>query len=411
MCDTMGCFQAVKAIFAKNSDRSPNEPQVLEFIPAATHKNKDLKVTYTTIPQIARTKAILISRPVWLWGAEMGVNEDGVCIGNEAVFTKGAYHKENDTLIGMDYLRLALERASTAKEAMDLITDLLAEYGQGGNCAYDHKFYYDNSFLIMDRTNIYILETAGKEWVCKEVERGSISNRLAIHAEGDAYSGKKTDFVKEYRDPLYSKFSGSGDRLKQSSTCLVGATNVQDMMKALRTHAPGVSNPFAEGTVNSVCMHYGGLVGDHSTASMIVELSDDINVWVTGTSTPCVSLFKPYRFGAAPTAPVFAANDPAAELYWRDAELFRRSLLGHALPLEFFAERDALEAEFLQKAATADPEALSKEALAAEQAFYDKWANTELKKVPSAYQFRNRWAKKTNVLREETANRRKAVRK
>lgn len=393
MCDTMGFFHEGSAIFAKNSDRNPNEPQVLEYIPAKDHEETELKVTYTTIPQVPHTKAILISRPVWLWGAEMGVNEDGVCIGNEAVFTKGAYHKENDTLIGMDYLRLALERASTAKEAVDVITELLPVYGQGGNCAYDHKFYYDNSYLIMDRNRIFILETADKTWTCSEVERGSISNRL---------SQDKT-FAKKNIDPLYSKFSGSADRLKQSSTCLVGAESVPDMFRALRNHAPGVKNPFAEGTVNSVCMHYGGLVGDHSTSSMVVELKDDIRVWVTGTSTPCVSLFKPYRFGDTPVAPVYAEKDPAAEAYWRGAELFRRTLLCHELPPEFYAERDALEAEFLQKAAVgADPVALAKEAAEADQAFYAKWADAKLKKVPTSYQFRNRWAKKTKVLKDES---------
>lgn len=385
MCDTMGFFHEGKAIFAKNSDRSPNEPQVTEFIPAKDHTEPELKVTYTTIPQVAHTKAILISRPTWLWGAEMGVNEDGVCIGNEAVFTKGAYHKENDTLIGMDYLRLALERASTAKEAVDIITDLLAFYGQGGNCAYDHKFYYDNSFLIMDREHIFILETADKTWTSTEVERGSISNRLS----------EDRRFAKKNLDPVYSKFSGSADRLGQSSTCLAGAASAKDMFQALRTHAPGVKNPFAEGTVNSVCMHFGGFVGDHTTASMVVELGDDIRVWLTGTSTPCVSLFKPYRFGDAPLAPVFAPGDPAAEQYWRNAELFRRTLLCHELPPEFYAERDALEANFLtRKDAGA--------ALAAEQAFYEKWSDTKLKKVPASYQFRNRWGKKTNVLKKES---------
>ncbi|MBQ1530429.1 MAG: peptidase U34 [Clostridia bacterium] len=393
MCDTMGFFHEGSAIFAKNSDRSPNEPQVLEYIPAKDHEETELKVTYTTIPQVPHTKAILISRPVWLWGAEMGVNEDGVCIGNEAVFTKGAYHKENDTLIGMDYLRLALERASTAKEAVDVITELLPVYGQGGNCAYDHKFYYDNSYLIMDRNQIFILETADKTWTCSEVERGSISNRLS--------QDKK--FAKKNIDPLYSKFSGSADRLHQSSTCLAGAASVQDMMKALRTHSPGVKNPFAEGTVNSVCMHFGGVVGDHSTSSMVVELGADIQVWVTGTSTPCVSLFKPYRFGDTPTVPVYVEHDPAAEAYWRSAELFRRTLLCHELPPEFYAERDTLEAEFLRKAAVGmDSAALAKEASEADQAFYAKWADTKLKKVPSSYQFRNRWAKKTKVLKEES---------
>jgi secernin len=34
------------------------------------------------------------------------------------------------TLIGMDYLRLALERGKTAQEAMSIITALLESYGQ-----------------------------------------------------------------------------------------------------------------------------------------------------------------------------------------------------------------------------------------------------------------------------------------
>ena len=38
MCDTMGFFHEGSAIFAKNSDRSPNEPQVLEYIPAKDHE-------------------------------------------------------------------------------------------------------------------------------------------------------------------------------------------------------------------------------------------------------------------------------------------------------------------------------------------------------------------------------------
>ena len=46
MCDTMGFFHEGSAIFAKNSDRSPNEPQVLEYIPAKDHEETELKVTY-----------------------------------------------------------------------------------------------------------------------------------------------------------------------------------------------------------------------------------------------------------------------------------------------------------------------------------------------------------------------------
>ena len=191
MCDTIGLLTPGKAFFAKNSDRSPNEPQVAEYHPAADHPVRGkLKATYLSIEQTGHTHALLLSRPTWMWGGEMGVNEFGVCIGNEAVFTRGKYAKTG--LTGMDLLRLGLERGSTAQEARDVIIRLLEEHGQGGNCGFDHSFYYDNSFLIMDREHLFVLETAGREWVYKQMERASISNRLTIEADGDAYSGGKS---------------------------------------------------------------------------------------------------------------------------------------------------------------------------------------------------------------------------
>ena len=163
MCDTAGKIISDRlAVFAKNSDRSPNEPQVNEFIGHKIHEEKQLKCTYIAIDQVRETNALVLSRPSWIWGGEMGVNEYGVCIGNEAVFTKGKYGKES--LIGMDLLRLGLERGNSAKEALEVIIALLERYGQGGNCGYDKDFHYDNSFLIMDRKEIYVLETEGKNW-------------------------------------------------------------------------------------------------------------------------------------------------------------------------------------------------------------------------------------------------------
>jgi dipeptidase len=107
----------------------------------------------------------------------MGVNEHGVAIGNEAVFTRAK--KEKAGLIGMDLLRLALERADSAESALKVITDLLAEYGQGGNCGYTHEFRYDNSYLIADPTGAFVLETAGRAYAAVPVEKkAAISNRL-----------------------------------------------------------------------------------------------------------------------------------------------------------------------------------------------------------------------------------------
>src|ERR1051325_10421918 len=154
MCDTLvalsPCTQDGAVWFAKNSDREPGEAQVVEHharkrytAPAA------LRCTYVEIPQTATTNEVLISRPFWMWGAEMGANQHGVAIGNEAVFTKLPYAKVG--LTGMDLLRLALERSATAREALDIITALIAEHGQGGGAGYrNRKFRYHNSFLIAD---------------------------------------------------------------------------------------------------------------------------------------------------------------------------------------------------------------------------------------------------------------------
>lgn len=402
MCDTIGLLTSSKALFAKNSDRSPNEPQVNEFYPAADYNAyQALKTTYITIPQVSHTHALLLSRPTWIWGGEMGVNEFGVCIGNEAVFTKGKYAKTG--LIGMDLVRLGLERADSARQARDVIIRLLEEHGQGGNCGFDHEFFYDNSFLIMDREELYILETAGCDWVYKQMERASISNRLTIGSDGDAYSkGKAIDFRKTHLEPLYSYFSGSSDRLAQTRACLADAKNAADLMRALRLHRKDVQNPLTQGSVASPCMHAGGMVGDHSTASMIVELGEQIRVWLTGSSTPCISLFKPWVFGAEINAPVFAGEDPSAERYWFAREAFHRKAIGRALPKEFYAERDLLESEWRAEADDSSDESLSaltRRAAAEEKAFYERWTS-QLDSFPISGKrgFHRYWQRKNAAL-------------
>ncbi len=138
------------------------------------------RCTYIEIPQAARTHAVLLSRPFWIWGAEMGANEHGVVIGNEAVHAKIAPGAA-PALIGMDLLRLGLERGASAEEALDVITSLLGEHGQGGNCAHKGRFEYHNSFIVADATDAFVLETVGREWAVERVAaRRSISNSYTI---------------------------------------------------------------------------------------------------------------------------------------------------------------------------------------------------------------------------------------
>lgn len=395
MCDTLGFINGKTAIFAKNSDRSPNEPQVLEYFPASVNGECELELTYIKIPQVKKTHGVLLSRPTWLWGAEMGVNDCGVCIGNEAVWTLGAYGKTG--LTGMDLLRLALERSENAESAVKVIIELLERYGQGGNCGYDHDFYYDNSFLVMDKGAVYVLETCGKKWVYKKCDRASISNRLCIGTDGDVYSeGKKYDFALRHTEHLYNIASGSAPRRKQTSCALNSANSVPDMFSALRTHNSSVADPFAAGTVSSTCMHFGGMVGDHTTQSFVVDIKDGKTlIWATGSSAPCVSLFKPIVFGEE------SSLVNCGSKYWYEQEFFRRKLIGKKLPEEYYAELNELQESWL-KAAEVSVEGLTEKCLDEEKAFFGKWDAYEFENASASGGFIDRWSKKTAVLMRES---------
>lgn len=401
MCDTLGRIGTMGAFFAKNSDRSPNEIQLLEYHPHMTHKNGKVNCTYISIDQVRETYAVLLSRPDWMWGAEMGVNEHGLCIGNEAVFTKGAYGKTS--LTGMDMVRLALERCKDAEEALHLLIELLETHGQGGNCGYDHDFYYDNAFLVMDRQDLFVLETAGRQWVYKRYDAANISNRLSIGADGDGYSGGEVfDFCKKFTEPVYTGFSGSAKRTRQIASCLPKADTLQGAMDALSSHDASVVNPFLQGCVSSACMHYGGVVGDHTTASMVVALEKNRTVvWSTGCSTPCVSLFKPWLFGTAPVMPVTGRDDPAGAAYWLESEAFRRSLIGKHIPQAFYVERSEIQQRWMQEAfetSDGDFPAFSARCLREEREFYERWKTFPFEKAACSAAFRHRWEQKSKVL-------------
>ncbi len=110
MCDTLTITPTASddhiALFTKNSDREPNEAHEMVLLPAIEHApGSRVRCTYIEIDQAPHTYAVALAKPFWIWGAEMGVNEHGVAIGNEAVFTREPYAKAGG-LTGMDLLRL-----------------------------------------------------------------------------------------------------------------------------------------------------------------------------------------------------------------------------------------------------------------------------------------------------------------
>ncbi|MDA3872036.1 MAG: C69 family dipeptidase [Candidatus Marinimicrobia bacterium] len=382
MCDTIIIPAEVSpdgtTIFAKNSDREPNEAQSIVRIPAQDHsENENLKCTYIKIPQVKHTNTIVISQPFWIWGAEMGVNEYGVAIGNEAVFTKIKYEKSK-SLIGMDLLRLGLERAKTSREAVLVITKMLEKYGQSGDCGFKHKMYYHNSFIIADPQNTWVLETAGKHWVAKKIKDVySISNCLIIHNNWDLISAdlvnfaiKKGwckseddfDFANSFSDHLFTKFSDSHNRRNRTMELLKSKKHnimIKDIFSILRDHKNNGSNnwrPDEKISGANVCMHasFGPIRISQTVSSFISYLyPDNPLIFATGTAAPCTGIFKPVwtdvelpNMGQKPTG----VYDNTS-LFWQHEILHRNILNDHQTFVSLFkSKRNDLEEKFLNSA-------------------------------------------------------------
>lgn len=403
MCDTFvsvpGATTDGSVILGKNSDREPNEAHEIVFVPAAETAGT-VRATYIDIPQVPRTHAVFLSKPYWIWGAEMGVNEHGVSIGNEAVFTKAKREKEPG-LLGMDLLRLGLERATTADEAIDVITTLLEAHGQGGQAGHTHKLVYDNSFIVSDRTQAWILETVGRDWAAQRVDRtASISNGLTLTEVDRASSGLRNGEVTSHSDFLYTRFSDSAARQCRTSDALGaarGRIDVPTAMRLLRDHGDvGPDWSPARGvTGQTVCAHagFGPIRVAQSTGSMVSHVTaEDITVWLTGTSAPCTSIFKPVWFdGGLPELKAPGRQFDPQTLWWRH-ELLHRSTL-HSYPERHAAYaklRDDLEAEFLAGAPVAEDRGeftarSFEQADTAEQGWLQTVRMTRESKLPALY--------------------------
>ncbi|MCP4138944.1 MAG: peptidase U34 [Chloroflexi bacterium] len=364
MCDTIIATNTAtkqgKAIFAKNSDRHPNESQQFLHIPAQKHSDgSTLNCTYITIPQVKETHATLLSQPFWMWGAEMGINEHGLVIGNEAVFSKTPANK-TPALLGMDLLRLGLERATDPQQAIKVITQLPEEFGQGGNCKIHGEIYYHNSFIIANHEEAWVLETIDKEWVARQIQEShNISNCLTIQDEWDLSSKKltRTNFKKN-EDLLYTNVGKGLVRQATVNNMLkenAGKITLKSTMKTLRHHRNGES-PSNNFTEIDICMHagFGFIRNDQSTASMVAYLDEKIPIiFGTGTSAPCTSIFKPLWADTPLPQPKLALGPTYTpdSLYWSHERLHRAVLQNYAEGLATYsADRDSLEEKFIKEA-------------------------------------------------------------
>src|SRR4051794_29473827 len=342
MCDSWVALRDAtrtgQVIFAKNSDRPIFDCQPLLRQPRQSWPAQStLQLEYVTIPQAPCTYAHLGSSPYWCWGYEEGINEYGVAIGNEALFTRPfreaarAYRGGQAVpcgLLGMDLVRLGLERSQTARQAVELIGSLVEQYGQFGSGlpTRDHaEGGYDNSFLIADPVEAWVVEATGRRWVARRIEQGaaSISNEPSIRTAWDLGSPDVADYALEQgwwprdtRTPFDFARAYSDEatprqvshlRAMRSRQLLAeqqGQVTVPWMMRIARDHYEGtfLQGPYfdaAEPDFLSLCMHVSpaGFTWGNTASSCVAVLpqaADSLPVFWWTPGPPCTGCYVPF---------------------------------------------------------------------------------------------------------------------
>jgi secernin len=154
---------------------------------------EQVALRHVSVPQGRQTYTTIGVQSGGAWGYHHGVNEHGVAVGRTPVHTRmqgepsqtgaGAPGTSGPGIVGVELVRLALERSRTARQALDVLSDLIKRHGTGGGPAPDAE---DSALLVADGREAFVVETAGRYWVYQEVrEVRAVSDACTVRQDWD----------------------------------------------------------------------------------------------------------------------------------------------------------------------------------------------------------------------------------
>jgi secernin len=304
--------------FGQNSSRPIGKGQALCLSPGRLFTpGEKLRTQHLEIPQSRQVHAVLGSRPSGLWGLTHGVNSNRVAAGCVELPAALAFVRAG--LTGPDLVRLALERSSSARQGVDIVTELVKQHGQGSYPACAPEFASDSALLIADPLEAYAVEMAGGHWVYQEIkEVRAVSNVRVVHQDWDRISpglaahaieqglwpadGSKLDFsavlAKGGRTPVASmRRWGLATILLQEQN---GHIDSAFFRRLLSDHGDAGDDDLpcvdGDGGTESICQHSRRAAGSATAASFIADLSPDptsvTHAWCA-FGAPCASIYFP----------------------------------------------------------------------------------------------------------------------
>jgi dipeptidase len=354
-----------RTLFGHNCARPVGEGQALCRTPGRAYaRGETVAATNLVVPQAARTHTVLACRPAGCWGYPHGVNEHGVALGTTPVHTK--LLADGPGLTGPDLVRLGLERAASALQAVDVLTGLITRYGQGpyAGCAAEED--HDNAFLIADAREAFVLEACGPYWGLQRVgEVRAVTDvcrlrqdwdRIAPGLSGLAISkgwwpedGSKLDFAGALAPadvdgaPALRRWGRATLLLEERN----GQIDPPSLRRLLADHHEGDALVPSETTL---CRHATVAPGEATAASLVAQLGPEgepLPVAWWGFGPPCATVYFPLLAGGELPAAFQAEGARGGCAVWR----WMRQLRGPSEHLEAArGELAGLQARFEQEA-------------------------------------------------------------
>ncbi len=340
-------------LMAHNEELGDYSAQHYIYRPAARHEEGAmLKMPNVEIPQATKTyayNATVIFDKTYIPGEiTSGMNENFVVIANNL-----AYQRDDVTpwpsegrMIWTDYAQIALERAKTAREAVQIIGGLAQEYKHWGP---------GTMFGIADPNEGWFIEiTQEGQWVAERVPDDAVGVRANTYRIGEVdlndtekfmfspdlvkyaeekgwYSSSEGNFnfQKVYADPERAASPYNERRHWRVETVLgekSSAITGKDLQNILRDHYEGTEYDLTEGYISGSPLETDERTIDRlqTEVSIIFELRNSLPVALGGLSwramgTPSTSVYVPWYFGSThiPEEYQRGTNAPTPEsAYW-----------------------------------------------------------------------------------------------
>lgn len=289
----------------------------LIFQPGRKTEETEIQLNYITLPQVEETYAY------WASGNSQavadkyydggwilcGMNQWGVSLGCNTMTTREEKIPKGKGILRYSIRQLILERSKTAREAVELIGNLIDTHGQSDDAV---------AYCIADREEAWLVETTPRHWAARRIKDDEVhveANEYTIETEYDmagedlvSYATEQgwyneedgpLNFRKVYGDPEASDHPRNVSRRFQGTYMLknkfglIGVSTIlsvlsQPPVQTTRTQAFLVWHLRGKMPVEVGCVMWHGMSGANTSIA--------VPVYAGSTKVPEEYTSAPYRY-------------------------------------------------------------------------------------------------------------------